>query len=115
MMEPNPPADIDGIVIEEASLPARVGAAETNLRPQNDEADLMPIAAGGKSDSDGTTTNSSKFDACLPARNMVVASLTRVTKQDAMIRGRWQVGINASNLHAYLDYNPHNPLEGEEA
>jgi hypothetical protein len=44
MMEPHPPADIDGIMIEEASLPARVGgAAETNLRPQNDEADRQSL------------------------------------------------------------------------
>ena len=79
MMEPHPPADIYGIMIEEASLPARVGAAETNLRPQNDEADRQSLPEPQQIRASSMRAFSS--------RTMVVAPLTRVTKQDAMIRG----------------------------
>ena len=110
MMERNPPADIDAITKEEASLPALVGAANTKLRPQNDEADRLSLPEANPTEPQQIRASSSMR--AFSARSMVVAPLTRVTKQDVLIRGRWQVGINSSNLHAYLDCNPQ---EREEA
>ena len=53
-----------------------------------------------------------KLEASFEVRN---TSSVPLRNRTLLIRGRRQVGINTSNLHAYLVYNPRNPQKGEEA